>query len=166
MVGKKTDAWYFLLLLIITVTLAHLPCPAAAANTVFALLASQTTTQTKFEPGGYYLPYNWAARGFENIEHLAIFPNARREDRMPPSGIYLKSGAVFKLLSPSIAREKISFTTATIKGVSYGFEGRFLSNSPADEDPEKPVLEGLLSKYVNGKEVAQGTVRWTYYSGD
>lgn len=115
---------------------------------------------------GYYLLHGPAPKGFENVDHLALFLGAGKAAGTPASGLYLKNNSVYRLRSPSISRERLAFTTTAVRGISYAFDGRFLSPTPAEADPDTPVLTGRLSKFLNGRKTAEGEVSWTYYTGD
>lgn len=62
----------------------------------------------------------------------------------------------------------ISFTTETLQdGTSYSFQGRFLRKGDFNKIPSQfPVAEGTLTKFVNGKKVAEGLVKLDQYIPD
>jgi len=52
--------------------------------------------------------------------------------------------------------------------VSYSFVGRFLKGGVFAEtvlDDQSPVLEGVLTKFVAGKKVAEANLKFSYFGG-
>ena len=52
--------------------------------------------------------------------------------------------------------------------MSYSFVGRFLKGGVFAEtnlDDESPVLEGVLTKFVSGKKVAEANLKFVYFGG-
>ena len=58
--------------------------------------------------------------------------------------------------------------TTQVRGVSYSFSGRFLKGGVFAEtvlDDQSPVLEGILTKFVSGKKVAEAKLQFGYFGG-
>jgi len=68
----------------------------------------------------------------------------------------------------TVKREKFTFVTTPVRGVSYSFSGRFLKGGVFAEtvlDDQSPVLEGVLTKFVSGKKVAEAKLQFGYFGG-
>lgn len=128
--------------------------------------ASARAPQRRPNIDGYYVPRDPMPAGFENVDRIAVFLWARKEDKMPESGIYLTNGWHYRMISPVADAEKFTFNTPPVRRTSYAFEGRFLVRVPAEADPDKPVLEGTLTKYLGTKKVGEAKVVWMYHVGD
>jgi len=117
-----------------------------------------------FEFDGYYVISGTAPRGFEN---LADVPQQIGGNTKSAYGhIETRAGTDFKFTAISVSREKITFATRAIRGISYKFEGRFLTDKPTKAPADEVVLEGTLVKLQAGKQVASANVRFTYFPGD
>lgn len=132
--------------------------------------ATQQTTD--FDFAGMYVMSDdkrrWWPRGFENLSDIYLEGNtnlARGSVHTNPRN------TEFKFTAISVSREKITFTTRSIQGISYKFAGKFLVDDPvvAPEAPaavlEREVLEGTLVKLQGGKQVASAKVRLRYFPG-
>lgn len=136
-----------------------------------APLASPLFTQRAFRPYGYYSLVGPHPKGFENFDTIQYW---RREDEQTGpdiserlSGVNERGGVRYRYSTISINRQRFVFTTVKVRGTSYSFAGRFLRTDfvNSDLDFDKPVLEGRLIKYRNGKRVAGANVRFSYFAG-
>jgi len=122
-------------------------------------------SQRGFNPDGGYNVFGENPKGFEDVSQLLIFRSLRGRKPLFPSAlqIYIRSShkdIEYRFVASVITRNKFTFTTASIRGVSYRFEGRFLFDQPYQVD-NKPAIEGQLSKYKNGAKVAEGKIAFT-----
>ncbi len=131
---------------------------------VIPVIATPTLSQ-RFDADGYYFVQGRAPKGFENIERITVFLNAKKSDRMPVSGLNTKRGPVFRFADQQVTGKVFTFTTAAVRGTSYRFDGHFLRSDPTEGDADEPVLEGVLSKYAGGRKIAETTLRFTYSTG-
>ena len=56
----------------------------------------------------------------------------------------------------------------TLRGVSYSFAGKFLKGGVYASgilDKDTPVLEGTLTKFRDGKKVAEANLKLVYFGG-
>lgn len=127
--------------------------------------------QRAFRPYGYFSLVGRAPAGFENFDTIQYW---RREDEQTgpdisdrTSGVNESGGVVYGYQTISLTRQRFVFTTKKVRGVSYKFNGRFLSTNFVDAELnlEKPVLVGTLSKYKHGRRVAEANVKLTYFAG-
>ena len=125
-----------------------------------------------FRPYGYFsLVERQPPKGFENFDTIQYWRKDQEQTGPDISertaGVNESGGVVYKYATISITRQKFIFTTAKVKGVSYAFSGRFLRSDfvSADLDLGKPVLVGRLTKYKNGKRVAEANIRLSYFAG-
>jgi hypothetical protein len=107
-----------------------------------------------------------APSGFSDFS--AINLNARRVGWLPAPGLQLNNGRTFRFQQLTVKREKFTFITTQVRGVSYSFSGRFLKGGVFAEtvlDDQSPVLEGVLTKFVSGKKVAETKLQFGYFGG-
>jgi hypothetical protein len=120
----------------------------------------------RFDPNGSFWIIGQAPSGFSDFS--AINLNARRVRRLPSPGLQLNNSRTFRFQQLSVKREKFTFMTTQIRGVSYSFSGRFLKGGVFAEtilDDQNPVLEVVLSKFVSGKKVAEEKLQFGYFGG-
>ena len=120
------------------------------------------------DPGGKYVFAHEAPKGFENISSIYIEPFTEIPEDDFPSGINLSGGSMLSRPQYRMKRmtfddgDRLSFTTVTIKGVSYQLTGRFLERGIFDEmyDSESSgvVLEGRLTKTRGGRTITESDV--------
>ena len=80
----------------------------------------------------------------------------------------LIDGTTYRFKTLNVKRNNFTFTTVTLKGVSYSFSGKFLKGGIIRRrilDDETPVLEGTLTKYREGKKVAEAKLKFVYFGG-
>ena len=150
--------------LIIAITFLILGSLSAASASIGTVSLVNAASQKRFNPDGGYDVFGETPKGFEDVKRLYIF--RLRNNRSPRylSGLDTwndpEKSTLYKFINSLITRNKFTFTTATVRGVSYRFEGRFLFDEPAGLD-DKPTIEGQLSKYKNGAKVAEGKIAFT-----
>ena len=128
-----------------------------------------TLSQKAFRPYGYFSLVGKPPRGFENFDTIQYWSSDQSGPDISErrSGVNEAGGTVYKYAAISITRRNFVFTTRKVKGVSYKFSGRFLRSDFvfSEMDLKKPVLVGTLSKYKNGKRVAEANVKLSYFAG-
>ena len=120
----------------------------------------------RFDPNGSFWIIGQTPSGFSDFS--AINLNARRVRRLPSPGLQLNNGRNFRFQQLTVKREKFTFITTQVRGVSYSFSGTFLKGGVFAEtvlDDQSPVLEGVLTKFVSGKKVAEAKLRFGYFGG-
>ena len=120
----------------------------------------------RFDPNGSFWIIGSAPSGFSDFS--AINLNARRVRWLPSPGLQLNNGRTFRFEQLTVKREKFTFITTQVRGVSYSFSGRFLKGGVFSEtvlDDQSPVLEGILTKFVSGKKVAEAKLQFGYFGG-
>lgn len=136
-------------------------CFAATASWVYPQKGRE-----RFDPNGTFWIIGQAPSGFSDFS--AINLNARRVRWLPSPGVQLNNGRAFRYQQLSVKREKFTFMTTQVRGVSYSFSGRFLKGGVFAEtvlDDQSPVLEGVLTKFVSGKKVAEAKLQFGYFGG-
>ena len=107
---------------------------------------------------GYYVLKENAPRGFKGFVGFdlttADFRRPTRPVPVKPNGI-VYAGPKYRMTSISIDGDHFSFETASVAGASYRFDGTFLH----PKNPDAPMLEGLLTRILNGKTVAEARVK-------
>jgi hypothetical protein len=149
--------------IIVLIFLTVIPLSAARAS-IDSVSFVNAASQKGFNPDGGYDAFGEMPKSFEEVKRLYIF--RMRNNRRPryASGLDTwndpEKSTLYKFISSLITRNKFTFTTATVRGVSYRFEGRFLFDQPNRVD-DRPTIEGQLSKYKNGSKVAEGKIGFT-----
>lgn len=131
-----------------------------------AILAPAQTRRQQFNPDGSFWIVGRAPDGFSDFGGINL--NGRRLRHIPSQGLQLMDGTTFHFKSLVVKRNDFRFTTLTRRGVHYTFAGRFLRGGVYAElglDDEKPVLEGVLTKYVRGKKVDEAKLKFSYFGG-
>jgi len=119
-----------------------------------------------FDPDGSFWIYGKPPNEFEDFSGINL--NAKHLRRLPAPGVDLTNGKNLRFKSLLVARNKFTFATVAIRGISYSFSGHFLKGgvfAAANLDQETPVLEGTLTKLKNGRKVAEAKLRFTYFGG-
>ena len=124
--------------------------------------------QKRFDPEGQLLIKGGPPEGMAEVSSINLYRNTRGQFRHPDAGVSVTNGRVFRFQTVSVSRKRLAFTTTARGGVSYRFAGRFLKGgvfAEAELDPEAVVLVGQMGKYRNGRKVAEGRMRFTYFGG-
>jgi hypothetical protein len=128
-------------------------------------VAAQSRRQ-QFNPDGSFWIVGEPPNGFQDFGGINL--NGRRLRHIPSQGLQLINGTTFHFKSLVVKRNDFRFTTIARRGVHYTFSGRFLRGGVYAElglDDEKPVLEGVLTKHVRGKKVAEEKLKFSYFGG-
>ena len=123
-------------------------------------------SQTKFNPDGAFFLIGEPPNGFSDFS--GIYLNGRRLRRIPTQSLQLNNGKIFHYKTLVVKQDDFRFTTVTVGGVYYTFSGKFLRGGIfAEQDlyDEQPVLEGVLTKYKNGKKVADAKLKFSWFGG-
>jgi hypothetical protein len=126
----------------------------------------QTKQAPRFNPDGAFFLIGEPPADFSDLS--GIYLNGRRLRRIPTQSLQLNNGKMFHYKTLTVKQEDFSFTTETLRGVYYTFAGKFLRGGVfAEQDlaDEKPVLEGVLTKYKDGKKVAGAKLKFSYFGG-
>jgi hypothetical protein len=129
---------------------------AAAANQV----------KDRFNPDGSFWIQGTPPPEFKDIGGINL--NSHRSRRFPAAGVELVSGARLPFKTLTVKPESLTFTTGTLRGISYSFSGRFLKKgvfSAGSLDEDTPVLEGTLTKFRGGRKTAEAKIKFTYFGG-
>jgi len=124
------------------------------------------TKRSRFDPDGSFWIKGSVPDGFSDFGGINL--NAKRVRRLPSPGVQLSNGRTFRFKQLRVTRERFTFATVILSNISYTFTGKFLKGGvyeAANLDDETPVLEGTLSKYRNGKKVAEAKLSFVYFGG-
>ena len=127
---------------------------------------SQRTKAARFDPDGSFWIHGNPPNDFSDFS--AINLNAKRLRRLPSAGLQLVDGTTYRFKTLNVKQHNFTFTTVTLKGVSYNFSGRFLKGgiySSGILDDETPVMEGTLTKFRNGQKLAEAKLKFVYFGG-
>ena len=120
----------------------------------------------RFDPDGAFWIIGPPPNEFSDLSGINL--NAKRLRRLPQSGLETTDGKRFRFKTLTVKRDNFTFTTVPLGGVSYSFAGKFLKGGNfaatwlGDEDP---VLEGTLTKFRDGKKVAEAKLKFSYFGG-
>ena len=120
----------------------------------------------RFDPDGSFWVSGTPPDDF--LELSAINLNAKRLRRLPSQGLQITDGTTYRFKTATVKRNNFTFTTLSLKNISYSFSGRFLRGGVYAEtelNDERPVMEGTLTKYRAGKKVAEAKIQFYYFGG-
>ena len=129
---------------------------------------TQRKTSARFDPDGSFWLHESTPPPNEFSDFGGINLNAKRLRRLPSSGLQLNNGTTYRFKTLNVKRDNFTFTTISIRGVSYSFAGKFLKGGVYASgilDDETPVLEGTLTKFRDGKKVAEANLKFVYFGG-
>lgn len=140
---------------------------------LFLLMSALTTfTQknNKVDIFGYYT-IEKPMKDFVDISEIHLVGDYGEQLKPPVYGLIgmKKKGAkAFQLLKPTLNGKNLTFTTKTVGGISYQFDGAFtkLGNFPALQPNGEILLKGKLIKYKGKTKIAEADVKFSYFAGD
>ena len=127
---------------------------------------SQRSRSQRFDPDGSFWLHGTPPNDFSDFSGINL--NAKRSRRLPQPGVETNNGKLYRFKTLNVQKEKFTFTTVTIAGVSYSFSGRFLQGGVYASgilDDETPVLEGTLTKFRGGTKLAEAKLKFVYFGG-
>jgi hypothetical protein len=122
--------------------------------------------KNRFDPDGSFWIFGRAPDEFSDFGGINL--NAKRLRDLPTAGVQLNDGRNFRFKLLSVKQERFTFTTVVVSNISYSFVGKFLRGGiyqASNLDDEKPVLEGVLTKYRGGRKVAETKLQFVYFGG-
>ncbi len=154
--------------------IGRLPFSAATLRlcvSIFLLLSlispafTQRKTSPRFDPDGTFWIKGKPPADFSDFDSINL--NAKRVRHLESPGLRMRT-TVYRYKTLVVKRDNFTFTTMTVRGVSYTFSGKFLRGgvySAGDFDDETPVLEGTLTRFRDGRKVAEANLKFTYFGG-
>jgi hypothetical protein len=143
---------------------AFIFAPASTANVAAAAAVAQ-----KFDPEGEFDVIGEPPRALTEVSAIQLLRDAKKSYLNSHSGLYTNRGVTYRFKAVSVTRERFTFTTVPIQGISYSFTGRFLRGGVYGElDSDqwgKPILEGRLTKLRDGKRAAAANLKFSYFGG-
>ena len=145
--------------------------PLLLCGSIFLLLSLTVTAfsqRARFDPDGSFWLHESTPPPTEFSDLGGINLNAKRLRRLPSPGLQLNNGSTYRFKTLNVKRDNFTFTTMSIRGVSYSFAGKFLKGGVYASgilDDETPVLEGTLTKFRDGKKVAEANLKFVYFGG-
>jgi len=132
------------------------------------VVVAQTSAraQQRFDPSGSFWLEGEPPAEFTDFS--AINLNQRRLRRLPATGLQLSNGTSFRFRTVTVKQNNFTFNTVVVGGVSYTFAGKFLKGGDFAATwmgEETPVLEGVLTKFKDGKKVADAKLKFIYFGG-
>jgi hypothetical protein len=144
---------------------------ALAAAAPLASPGAFSSSQKRFDPEGTFNPIGNAPKGLEEVGSIDLFRSGRNRPftSHSHSGVATTRGIVYRFQSISVSQNNFTFKTRARSGISYSFSGRFLKGGVyAEMDSsawDQPLLEGTLTKFKNGKKIAESRMRFSYFGG-
>ena len=120
----------------------------------------------RFDPDGSFWVSGTPPDDF--LELSAINLNAKKLRRLPSPGLQITDGTTYRFKTLTVKRNNFTFTTVSLKNMSYSFSGRFLRGgvyAATELNDERPVMEGTLTKYRAGNKVAEARIQFYYFGG-
>ena len=145
------------------------PLRLCASVFVLVCLTSAVFAQRgRFDPDGSFWLKDGTTPPTEFSDFSTINLNAKRLRRLPSAGLQFNNGTTYRFKTLTVKRDNFTFTTMTLRGVSYSFSGKFLKGGVYASgilDDQTPVLEGTLTKFRDGKRVAEANLKFVYFGG-
>jgi hypothetical protein len=141
-----------------------------AASPLTALKAF-SSPQKRFDPEGQFNPMGSAPKGLEEVASIDLFRTGRSRPftSHTHSGVVTTNGVVYRFSTISASQNNFTFRTRTRQGTSYRFAGRFMKGGVyAEMDSslwDQVLLQGTLTKFKNGKKIAESRMRFSYFGG-
>jgi hypothetical protein len=135
---------------------------------LLCLTSASFSQRGRFDPDGSFWLQDGTTPPAEFSDFSAINLNAKRSRQLPSQGLQLNNGTTYRFKTLTVKRDNFTFTTMTLRGVSYSFSGKFLKGGvygAGDLDDQTPVLEGTLTKFRDGKKVAEANLKFVYFGG-
>jgi hypothetical protein len=120
----------------------------------------------RFDPDGSFWIIGTPPNEFSDFS--AINLNAKKLRRLPSPGVQINNGTTYRFKTLTVKQNDFNFTTVARGGVSYTFSGKFLKGgnfAATWSGDEEPVLEGTLTKFRNGKKLAEAKLKFSYFGG-
>ena len=144
------------------------PSLCGAIFLVLCLTAAPVFTQRKaarFDPDGSFWIHGTPPPEFSDFDSINL--NAKRLRYLNPPGLMMRTTR-YRYKTLTVQRDNFTFTTMTVRGIFYTFSGKFLKGGvygAGNLDDETPVLEGTLTRFRNGKKVAEANLKFVYFGG-
>jgi hypothetical protein len=114
-----------------------------------------------------------APKGFPEIEYLyleggsfKLAPDKKRMIAGAPASLkgelQGKGRRTFKLKKAAMESDAIAFESQAVRGISFQFSGTVFNAATANDEPASIGIKGRLSKFMNGKKVAEAQVTFSY----
>lgn len=114
-----------------------------------------------------------APKGFPEIEYLyleggsfKLAPDKKRMVADSPANLtgelQGKARRTFKLKKAAMESDAITFESQAIRGISFQFSGTVFNAATDNDEPASVGIKGRLSKFMNGKKVAEAQVTFSY----
>ncbi len=135
--------------------------------TIIERAQSSTKNVDAFDPSGDYHPVNRPTEGSEKFIQFDLQVR-RKKGKLVAWGEVRGVQTWFKFTSVFVTEERLKFSTATVSGVNYDFNGKFVGKGNfASKSLGNGIvmLEGTLRKFVNGKQSWEFNTAFIYYPG-
>jgi hypothetical protein len=156
----KVTRRFFLPILLVLLSLFSVISARNASS-----LANPAVFQCAFQPDGYFYPKNSLPPEFAEVDHLTLWENAGKDEPNHRPGLYDRSGHVLEFAKFSRIAP-FEFTTASVNGASYTFNGSFhfvcLLEEEARKYKDAVFLEGKLVKLESDRQTAETQVQFLY----
>lgn len=132
---------------------------------IAAPVFTQRKTSARFDPDGTFWIHGDPPADFSEFDSINL--NAKRAKYLQTPGLRTRT-TLHRYKTLVVKRDNLTFTTMTVRRVFYTFSGKFLKGGvygAGDLDDETPVLEGTLTRFRNGKKVAEANLKFVYFGG-
>lgn len=122
-------------------------------------------SSARFDPDGSFWIHGTPPPEFSDFDSINL--NAKRLWYLNAPGLMMRNTR-YRYKTLTVKRDNFTFTTMTVRGIFYTFSGKFLKGGvygAGNLDEETPVLEGTLTRFRNGKKVAEANLKFVYFGG-
>jgi hypothetical protein len=131
--------------------------------------AATTAVAQNFDPEGEFNVEGNLPRGLNEVSTIQLLRDAKKSFLNSHSGLYTNRGVTYRFKTLTVTRERFTFTTVPLNGVSYSFTGRFLRGGVFAELNSdqwgKTILEGRLTRFKDGRKTAGANLKFSYFGG-
>ena len=141
--------------------------PSGQSSGTFPTALISENAPGPFNPSGDYHPANLQRSESEKFTHFDL-EVGRRKGKLVAWGAVRGADAHYKFASVSVTEKTLKFTTVSIRGVRYSFEGKFLGRGDFPDQSTGHgivMLEGTLTRLEHGQKAAEITSPFMYYAG-
>ena len=126
---------------------------------------TQRKSAARFDPDGTFWIKGDTPADFSEFDSINL--NAKKARYLEPAGLRTRT-TLHRYKTLIVKRDNFTFMTMTVRGVYYTFSGKFLRGGvygAGDFDDETPILEGTLTRFRDGKKVAEANLTFVYFGG-
>lgn len=139
------------------------PIPILILLTAASVFAVQNNNLRGLYITGQYFYTGESPSEIKGPLSINLIAHDSRGRRVPLTGDVAVSGqGKYRFTYAQLNGDKLIFTTRTIQGISYKFDGKVLKVRSASDSSYEPELEGTLTRVSNGQKSGEVSGRFKY----